>query len=157
MSTDWSIGKVPRFTDVTSPCMQRVERVFHVSRSERPPIVKFHAVAQVKNVGARVGRLPALGEIGHDIHLRVELYEAVVDQSVEVLRLRVGPDPRIEIGGHRLDQEIHGAGLVRLARAVASGGEDRDPEQRRKCEKCHPDLGRSLCPVSFPVDSQIQL
>ena len=63
----------------------------------------------MKHIGQRIGRFPTLGQVGNDVHLRVVRHEAVEDQAVDALRLRVGADPRIEIDRHRLDQKRHGA------------------------------------------------
>ena len=80
-----------------------IESVFNVGGRERAAVVKFNAVTEVENVGARVGSFPALGQVGNEIHLRVAPDQAAEDQAVEALRLRVGADAGIEVGGHGFD------------------------------------------------------
>ena len=71
----------------------------------------------MENVGTRVGRFPALGQVGNEIHLRVAPDQAAEDQAVEALRLRVGADAGVQVGGHGFDEEVDGAGLdAELAR-----------------------------------------
>ena len=62
-------------------------------------------------VGKRIARLPPLREVRNDVHLRVVCQKGIENQTIQMLRLRVGADARIKIRRHRFDQEVNGARL----------------------------------------------
>ena len=37
-------------------------------------VVEMHAVAEMEDVGQRVGRFPSRGEVGGEIHMRIAAY-----------------------------------------------------------------------------------
>ena len=57
------------------------------------------AVAQARDVSALVGMLERLGELGHDLQVRVDVHEGVEEELLGLLRRFVRGDARIEIGG----------------------------------------------------------
>ncbi len=64
------------------------------------------ASSEVKNVGQRIRYFPGIGEVAMNDHLVVAFDEAAEEQSVEMLRLPVGGEAGVEIGGIGFDQEI---------------------------------------------------
>ncbi len=82
--------------------------------------MKLHAGSQMKYVGERIGHFPFFGQIAARDSLRVKFDQAVENQAVDSLRLRVDANSRIKIGGHRFDQKIDDAGF-RGDRARAGG------------------------------------
>ena len=81
--------------------------------------MEFDSAAQVKDVGERVGRLPALCQPGLDVEVFVAADERVEDQRVDVLRLAVSANARIEISRTALDDHYDSPGSV-LRMAAAS-------------------------------------
>ena len=120
-----TMRKEPRLGVLIRAGHDGIESEFYVGGGERAAVVKFDAVAKVENVGAGVGSFPALGQIGNEIHLRVAPDQAAEDQAVEALRLRVGADAGVEIGGHGFDEEVDegGIGCGVGARAAGDGCE----------------------------------
>jgi hypothetical protein len=83
--------------------------------------VKFNAAPQMKNVREAIGLFPGFRQIAARNPAIVELGQAVEDQAVDSLGLTVGPDSRIEIRGHRLNQKIDDAGFG--GNGAGAGGE----------------------------------
>ena len=81
----------------------RIEGELHVGGGERAAVVELHSGAEMKDVGERVGRFPALGEIATDVHLVVAFDQAAEKQAVDAFGEGVGADARVEIGGHGFD------------------------------------------------------
>ena len=69
----------------------------------------------MKDERERVGLLPALGQRGSEVKAGVARHQAVEEQLVDVLRLRVGADARIEIGRAALDEKDHRPRVARCA------------------------------------------
>ena len=94
-------------------------RVHFTSRGgQRFSVLKAHAGAQMKEIGKRIGRLPARGEPGFQVEVLVLVHQAVEDQAADMFRLRVDADAWIEAGGAALDQ--HGDRLRDGLRASAA-------------------------------------
>ena len=85
------------------PLQQRIQRPLHVAGSERPAVVKLHAVMKMKNISERIGNLPALGQAGATFR------SSPRDSRSSKMRLSIRsdwasiPDPGIKIGRTRLD------------------------------------------------------
>ena len=93
---------------------KRVEGPLHVARSKRAAIVKFDVVAEVEDVGERIGDFPAFGESGRDVEMIVAIQQSVENKFVNSLGLRVDAYARIEIGGAALDDHDERVGVGRL-------------------------------------------
>jgi hypothetical protein len=59
----------------------------------------------MKHVRPRVRSIPALGKVRHNIHPLVVRHQTVEEQPIQMLRLRVRPDARIQTNRHRLNQK----------------------------------------------------
>ena len=119
---------------------QGIERPLHVARGERTSIMKLHAVMQMKDVGERIGNLPALGQSGRDIQIVAAREQVVEDQIVDALRLRVDSHARIEIRRARFDQHHQRVGI-----GLAGAGEQRyRSEGGRSCEGCENEEARRI-------------
>ncbi len=88
--------------------------------------MKLHAGSQMEDVRQWVGHLPLFREFRVHVPLLVDFQKAAEDKTVNFLRLCIRADPRIEIGRHRLDQEVHNAGFS--AYAARAAGEERSEE-----------------------------
>jgi hypothetical protein len=86
--------------------------------------VKENSLAQMKDEGSGIGLVPAHGECGREVEADVARNEAIEQKFVNVLRLRVGAHPRVEVGRARLDEEHYGAGIA--LGAAATGDEDEE-------------------------------
>ena len=86
--------------------------------------MKLDSRMQVKNVGERVGDLPALRQIGDDIQVITASQQAVKDQAVDTRRLCVKTDPGIKIGWARLDDHHQRIGI-----GFASAGKKREAQE----------------------------
>ncbi len=95
---------------------QGIEGPFHVAGSQRAAVVKLYPVMQMENVGERIGDLPAFGQTGADIEMRVAGEQVVEDKIVDAFRLSVQTHAGIEVGGAALNDHDHGIG-VRFAGA----------------------------------------
>jgi hypothetical protein len=84
---------------------------FHVGGGNQAAVVKVDVLAEMENVGERVGSVPGFGEVAVEIHLVVALEEAAEEQAVEVLGLRVGGETRIEVGGVGFEEKGEGGGI----------------------------------------------
>ena len=87
---------------------------------ERPAIVEVHSVAQMKDERPGIGLIPALRQRGREVEARIARHQAVEEQLVNVFRLRIRSDARIEIGGAALDQKDD---RVRIALRGAARGQ----------------------------------
>ena len=74
----------------------------------------------MKDVRQRIWRFPRRGQVGDNFHLGVVRDKARKYQTVNVLRVRVGPDSWVEIGGRRFDHKIHRAGCSGTLRGIAA-------------------------------------
>ena len=74
---------------------QGIEGPLHIARGERTPVVKLHAVMKVKDVGQRIGNLPALGQSRRDIQVVAAREQIVEDQVVDAFGLRIDC-PRVD-------------------------------------------------------------
>ena len=61
-------------------------------------------MAQMKDVGERIGNLPALGQPRLQLEVIVAPQQSFEDQLADALRLGIGPDARIEVERRALDQ-----------------------------------------------------
>jgi hypothetical protein len=68
--------------------------------------------------GERIGLLPALGEAWSDLVAGVASYEAVEEELVDVLRLRIDADAWVEVGGAAFDEEDYFAGVCAMDTAT---------------------------------------
>ena len=73
--------------------------------------MEANAAAEMEDVSERVGRLPGFGEVAVEIHLIVALEEAAEEQAVNALRLGVGGEAGVEVGGAGFDEEGEGGGI----------------------------------------------
>ncbi len=80
-----------------------IERVFDIGGSERATVVEMDASTEMKNVSERVGSAPGIGKIAMEIHLVVAFEKAAEEKPVNLLRLGVGREAWIEIGGVGFD------------------------------------------------------
>ena len=60
---------------------------FHVGGGERAAVVEVDVVAEMEDVGERIGSVPGFGEIAVEFHLGVAFEEAGEEQAVDVLRI----------------------------------------------------------------------
>ena len=122
-----------------------VEGEFHVSGSERLAVGEMNVMAEMKDVGLRVGHFPFFGEVGSEIELVVALKEAVEEEEVDVGGEGVGADARVEVGGHGFEEESDSGGGVCSAKMSATGYE----EKRNKGEQQIPHTVRRRQPNGF--------
>jgi hypothetical protein len=74
-----------------------IEGEFDVGGGERAGVVKMDAGMEVKDVGARVGSVPRVGEVAVEVHLGVALKQAAEEEAVDPLGVGVGGVTRIEV------------------------------------------------------------
>ena len=117
---------------------QRVESPLHIARGERTPIVKRDATMQMKDVGERIGNLPAFRQSGSHIQIVSARQQIVEDQVVNSFRLRVDPYPRIKIRWARVDDHDQRVG-------IGLGG-----EQEKSRERAVNDTEQSAPPSRCP-------
>lgn len=87
-----------------------VESEEHVGGGEGRTVGEGDVVAEMEDVGERVGSVPGFGEVGGGIHLGVAGDEGGVEQVVDVLGPGVGADAGVEVGGGIFDEEGEGGG-----------------------------------------------
>jgi hypothetical protein len=83
--------------------------------------MESHAVAKVKNERCRIGLFPADRQRWRELEAGVVVDQAVKEKRIDSLRLRVGSNARIEIGGTALNEEDDG---LRIARRGMATGKD---------------------------------
>src|ERR1700757_4751000 len=59
---------------------QRIEGPLHIAGCQRTAVVKLYATVQMKDVGQRIGDVPALGETGSDVQVISAREQIVEDQ-----------------------------------------------------------------------------
>ena len=81
-------------------------------------------MVQVKDVGLRIGNLPAIGQPWLQLKVLIAANQRVEEQVVNALGLRIDSNPRIEIGGAALDDHYQrvGDGLARAGGGEAESG-----------------------------------
>ena len=84
---------------------ERSERIDHIVRGQLVTVVKLHALAQVDDVGDRVGLFPAFSQAADDLQLRIERQQVVVNQLMHPLRRFVAADARVQAVGRAEDSE----------------------------------------------------
>ena len=67
--------------------------------------MEANTMAEMENISTWIWGLPGFCEIAVEIHLIVALQQAVEQESIEALRLRISGKTRIEIGGAGFDEE----------------------------------------------------
>src|ERR1051326_6452741 len=95
---------------------QAVVAPLHVTRSERASVVKLDPATQVKDVGERIGNVPAGGDSRRSIEVFIARKEIIEDESVNSLGLCVEANPRVKIGGTAFDDHHQRVG-IRILRA----------------------------------------
>ena len=90
---------------------QGIESPFHVASGQRASVVKLHPVMQMKNVGQRIGNVPAFGQAGRDVQVGVAGEQVVEDEVVNALGLRVEANARIEVRRAALDDHDQSIGI----------------------------------------------
>src|ERR1035437_6648572 len=83
----------------------RIDGPGNVARSERAAIVEVNTAAQMKDEPQRIRLLPALGQRRGEMEASIAGYEAIKEQFINVLRLRIGSHARVEAGGAALDKK----------------------------------------------------
>ena len=119
-----------RFRATNLSSKQGIESPLHVARGQRASVVEFHASMQMKNIGERVGNLPALGQAGGNVEVVTAREQVVEDQIVDAFRLRVEPHTRVEIGGTRFNDHDQCVGVG--AAGAGKQWEERDKGEGRK-------------------------
>ena len=120
---------------------QGIEGPLHVARGQRLSVVKANAVMQVKDVGLRIGNLPAVGQPGLQVEMVVATNQRVEEQLVDAFRLGVHANPRIEVGGAALDDHDQRVGIG----LAASSRQDRSPQRHRDTERTRRDTETRTC------------
>ena len=80
-----------------------IEGPLHVAGGEQTAVAEAHPPAQVEDISHGIENLPALGQAGDQVEVLVAVDQAVEEQGVDALGLRVGAHARIEIRRARLD------------------------------------------------------
>jgi hypothetical protein len=57
----------------------------------------------MEDVGEWVGNFPAVGEIAVEVHLGIALQQAAEEEGVDALRVGVGGETGVEVGGIGFD------------------------------------------------------
>ena len=90
---------------------------------------------QMKNVGQRIGNLPALGQSGLNVEVLVARQQRVEEEFVDALRLPVDAHARIEIRGAALDDHDQRVGVGRLRAGEKREDADADQQKELSSEK----------------------
>ncbi len=80
--------------------------------------MEVHIVTQMKDVGERIGNLPAFSEPRLQLKIFIAPYQTLKDQFTDPLRLCVGSDSRIKAQGRAFDQHDSGLRIWPLARTA---------------------------------------
>src|SRR5271157_3477673 len=120
---------------------ERVEGPLDVTRGQRLSVVKAHTGMQVEDVGLRIGNFPIVSQPRLQVEVLIAPDEGIEEQLVNPLRLRVNPDPGIEVGRAAFDDHDQRVGIG-LARATGKkkqqadqreqAGDYRDPSTRAR-------------------------
>jgi hypothetical protein len=78
---------------------------FDIGGGDGAAVVEVNALAEMEDVGERVGNGPGFGEIAVEVHLGVALEEAGEEEAVKMSGLAVGGVARVEIGGVRFQEK----------------------------------------------------
>lgn len=89
-------------------CADGVESEFYVGGSEHLAVREMNAVAQMEDVGLRVGHFPLFGEVGREVEMIVALEQAIEEEEVEMGGEGVGADAGVEVSGHGFEEEVDG-------------------------------------------------
>ncbi len=122
-----------------------VESEEHVGGGERGTVGEGDVVAEMENIGERVGSIPGFGEVGSWVHLGVAGDEGGVEQVVDVLGPGVGTDAGIEVSGGIFDEEIYGAGIFIGGDGSGAGGAAAHDEERQQGGSCERDFHLRFC------------
>ena len=92
-----------------------INRPLHVARGQRAAVVEADARAQMKNVGQRIGNLPACRHAGLQIEMLIATDKRIEDEHVNAFRPGIGANAWIEIRRSGLDDHHQrvGVGLAR--------------------------------------------
>ena len=85
----------------------RIDRPQHIARRQRAPVVEAHAAAQMKDERQRIWLLPALGQCGDEVKAHIAGHQPIEEQFVDMFRLSVGADARIEVCRTAFDEKDH--------------------------------------------------
>ena len=102
---------------------ETLKGVLDVPRRERFSIVESNAGAKMKNIRQRVGGFPAFRQPRVYSGASVPPQQAVKNQRPDPLRLRIRPDPGIEVQRTGLDEHHDGLRIARSHRAAQPTGE----------------------------------
>jgi hypothetical protein len=70
--------------------------------------METNACAEMEDQRCEVWLFPTCGQGRSELKICVVIHEPIEQNGVDALRLRVGADARIEIGGAALDEEDNG-------------------------------------------------
>src|SRR5687768_16245099 len=101
----------------------------HIVGGQFVAVVKTDALAQMHDVGERVGLLPVGGQPAGDAQLVVERQQVVEDELMHALRGFIAANARIETVGRAEDGDSDDVGLEGT---LIAGGEN----QAQHCEQC---------------------
>ena len=93
----------------------------HIAGGERAAVVEADARAQVKREGQRVGLLPAFGQRRREVKARIAGDKTVEQKLVDMFRLAVGSDARIEVRRAALDEKDHRPQITGRGAAACQG------------------------------------
>src|SRR5580700_2151291 len=82
---------------------QRIEGPLYVPRGERAPVVKLHAMMQMKDVSQRVWILPVLGQSRRHVEVVATREQVVENQAVDSLGIRINSYAGVKIRRARFD------------------------------------------------------
>ena len=111
---------------------------YDIARRQRPAIVEAYARAQMKDQRQRVGLLPSFSQSGSEVKARVAGHQSIEEQLVNMLRLAVRSNARIEIRRTAVDEKDNSAGVA-WRRAAAGKGQEAD--ERNQLIHRSPDRG----------------
>ena len=92
-----------RFGAANLALQQRIKSPLHIAGSQRPPVVKLHTRTQMKNIGTRIGYVPAHCQLRLYVQVLIARQQIIKQQTVDALRLRIQPNSRIQIRRAALD------------------------------------------------------
>jgi hypothetical protein len=80
------------------------------------PVVKLHALVQMKYISKRIGNVPSLSQARLNVQVLVAGAKVIEKQLVDALRLPIQPNSRIQVSGTVFDNHDQGV-RIGLARA----------------------------------------
>jgi hypothetical protein len=105
------------------PLKQGIEGPLYVAGSERPPVVKFHAWAEMEYVSERIWDFPTLRQSRLNVKIIVACTQVIEKQLIDSLGLPIQPDSWIQVSGAVFDNHHQGIG-IRSARAAEYRNKD---------------------------------